>query len=156
MLIDKLLEFDPAGTAITATAVSTNILDMVNAREMGNADQTGATPKLLILCQQTFTAAGAGTLNIQIQSAPDNGSGAPGTWTTSAETSPLTLAQLVAGNHLFDIDLPHRAAGAAIPRFYRLNYVVATGPMTAGTVQSELIISRDNIPAYPSGFTVAN
>lgn len=156
MILDKLLEFDPAGTAITATATSTNILDMLQARDMGIGDHAGATPKLLVACQQTFTAAGAATLNIQFQSAPDNGSGAPGTWTTAAESSALPLASLVAGLHLFDISLPHRQAGAAIPRFYRLNYVVATGPMTAGTVQSELVLGRDNTPAYPSGFTVAN
>jgi hypothetical protein len=44
----------------------------------------------------------------------------------------------VAGNVLFEIDLPlprvipSPNTPALLPRFLRLNYVVVTGPMTAG------------------------
>lgn len=169
MILDKLLEFDPAGTAITATAVSTNIFDLHGStllpgssstskpgRDMGIGDGAGYTPKLMVLCLATFTAAGAATLNVQFQGAPDNGSGAPGTWTTYAETGTIAVANITAGVRLFDIDVPRPVPGAALPRFYRLNYVVATGPFTAGTVQAEMVLTRDDLVSYPSGFTVAN
>lgn len=166
-ILDANLIFDPAGTAVTATAVSTNVLDMgitngigSSARDMGIGDDPAL--KLLILSNGLFAAAGAGTLNIQLQGAPDNGSGAPGTYTTYAESGALSIAQLnafigsvAAGVKLFPIDLPHREAGSAVPRYYRLNYIVATGPFTAGTLQAYMVIWRDDPLSYPSGFSVA-
>lgn len=158
---DGSLQFDGAVgsssfAAITVSRVSTNIIDLVNARDLGVGDQEGATPKLLILVGTAFAAAGAGTLEIQFQGAPDDGTGAPGTWTTYASSGALSLAQLAAGNKLFPIDVPHRAPGAALPRFYRLNYVVATGPMTAGTIHSAIVLTRQDSTQYPPGVVVSN
>lgn len=169
MILDKLLEFDPAGTAITATAASTNIFDLAGpgipanaakpGRDMGIAG-AGVALKIMVAVQQTFTAGGAATLNVQAQGAPDNGAGAPGAYVTYAETGVLALAQLVVGNRIFDSDwprpIPTPITPALLPRFIRLNYVVATGPMTAGTVQAELVLGRDDPVYYPAGFTVAN
>jgi len=166
-ILDSNLIFDPAGTAITVSAASTNILDMGitngvggNARDMGIGDDPSI--RLLIYSNGLFAAAGAATLSIQIQGAPDNGSGAPGTWTTYADSDPLSIATLnsfsgsvASGVKLFPIDLPHREAGAALPRYYRLNYVVATGPFTAGTLQAYLANNRDDSVAYQSGFSTA-
>lgn len=167
-IMDKLLEFDPAGTAITVTAASTNIFDLHGAslipaaaakpgRDMGIGP---AHLRLMVAVQQTFTAGGAGTLNVQAQGAPDNGAGAPGAYVTYAETGVLALAALVINTRIFDIDWPRPTptpvTPALLPRFLRLNYVVATGPMTAGTVQAELVLARDDLMSYQSGFTVAN
>jgi hypothetical protein len=53
----------------------------------------------------------------------------------------------VAGVHIFDIDLPRVVPNpntpALMPRFLRLNYIVATGPMTAGG-HAELVLGRDD------------
>ena len=166
-ILDSNLIFDPAGTAITASAASTNILDMGitngiggNVRDMGIGDSPSLT--LIILSNGLFAAGGAATLNIQIQGAPDNGSGAPGTYTTYAESAPLSIATLNAfvgstaqGVKLFPVDLPVREAGSPLPRFYRLNYVVATGPFTAGTLQAYLAPWREDGVAYQSGFSTA-
>lgn len=159
MILDSNLTFDPAGTAITATAASTNIIDLVNQRDLGIGDNPAL--KVLVVPGAAFTAGGAATLTIQFQGAPDNGSGAPGAYLTYAETAALSIAQLntlasTMNNDLFPLDVPGRPPGAPLPRFYRLNYVVATGPFTAGTLQAYMLIGRDDIVFYPSGFTVAN
>lgn len=172
MIIDKQLEFDPAGTAITASAASTNVIDLHGSglipaaagkpgRDMGVGTAPGAVPRLMISIQQTFgSGGGSATLNIQFQGAPDNGSGSPGSYTTYAESGAIPQASLVAGNRVFDIDVPRvlvtPLTPATLPRFLRLNYVVASGPMTAGTIQAEIVLSRDDQVSYQAGVTVAN
>lgn len=172
MILDKNLEFDPSGTAITVTAASTNVIDLHGAgllpgsasfpgRDMGVGHGSGQVPKLMVQVQQTFTSGGgSATLNVQVQGAPDDGSGGIGSYVTFAETGAIAQAVLVAGVRIFDIDLPRVLptpnAPNAMPRYLRLNYVVASGPMTAGKVQAELVLTRDDQVIYPSGITVTN
>lgn len=149
MFIDKLLEFDPAGTAITATAASTNVFDLSNQRDLSIGDHLTA----VIAVQTAFTAAGAATLTVQFQGSVDNS-----TWTTYAQTDAIPKANLVAGA---TIALPIPAVpphAAGLPRYLRLNYAVATGPFTAGAVQSDFVLDRqaNNPPSYPAGITVLN
>lgn len=173
MILDKLLEFDPAATAVTVTAASTNEVDLHGAglvpafsatvkpgRDIGGGSESGYPPRIIVVCTTTFTAGGAGTLQIQFQGAPDNGSGIAGTYVTYAETPAMALADLVAGNMLWSLPAPRiRPAPntpALLPRFIRLNYIVATGPMTAGKVQAYLALSGEPSTAYLPGTTVAN
>lgn len=143
MFMDKNLLLSD-GQAITATAASTNVIDFLTSQDMG----IGADPALKVLVNvgTAFTAAGAGTLTIQYQTSDDNS-----TFTTIAETPALALASLTAAARLFGIDVPRSRA-----RYARLNYVVATGPMTAGTLTAAIVLDRSDHVYYPSGFTVAN
>lgn len=158
MLLDKLLEFDPASTAVTVTADSTNVLDMGVARDMGSAPEGVGTLEVAVYVQTTFAAAGAATLNIQVMGSADNI-----TYATLAESGAIAKGSLVAGAR-FDIVLPSQVPGGAIPRYYKLIYTVATGPFTAGKVQAELTSGLEHQPVstggvlsgYPSGFTAAN
>jgi hypothetical protein len=56
--------------------------------------------------------------------------------------------------------MPPHAAGR--PRYLRLNYVVATGPFTGGTVTAFLVvddqqnIGSPNLLGYAAGITIAN
>jgi hypothetical protein len=163
MIIDSLLTFDPAGTAITVSAASTNVLDMgvngdipaVQGRDIGISGML----KLLILSSRTFAAAGAATLNIQVQGAPDAGSNTPGTYVTFVESGLLSIAQLNAGAaldagwKLLPIAFPAAPNDLVgnVPRFFRLNYVVATGPFTAGTLTAYLTEGLQQNVIYPSG-----
>jgi len=156
MYIDANQVFDPAATAITVTADSTNILDMGVGRDMGVGD--GEALKVCVLCETTFTAAGAATMVIQILGAADNG-GVPGTFYNYGETDALAVADCVAGKKLLDVDLPRKPPHLNVetnPRFYKLHYVIATGPMTAGKVQSWLAPGIEARVDYASGFTVNN
>lgn len=158
MILDGNLMFStPASPqAITVTAASTNIIDLLNPRDLGIGDDPAL--KLACLVTTAFTAGGAATLTVQFQGAPDNGSGAPGTYVTYAESRAYAVAELLLGSKLLPIDVPHRDPTLLVtfPRFYRLNYVVATGPMTAGAIVAGIVIDRQDSAQYPAGLVVAN
>ncbi|MDB5405204.1 MAG: hypothetical protein JWL84_116 [Rhodospirillales bacterium] len=168
MIIDSLLLFDPSGTALTASAASTNVLDTVGtgipASPQGNDLGIGPQLKARICIQTALLASGAATLQIQLQAAPDN-AGAPGTYITISQSDAIPKASLVAGAFI-DLEVnplppqgmtsPPTEAPANIPRFYRLNYVVATGPFTAGTIEAFLTdqVLSDNQVGYQRNFVV--
>lgn len=157
--------------AITVTAPSTGTLDWagvgvgnappntfgtatVFGQDIGIGDGV-SPPNLTCIVGTAFTAAGAGTLQVLLQESVD--SGAPGytpsSWLTIVETPALTLAQLAAGRQIAEFTIPPRAPGQAFPRFFRLNYVVATGPMTAGTIAfAGIATGRDDTPSYPAAY----
>jgi len=171
MILDALETFDPAGTAITVTAVSTNVIDMgiINAQQPGGNQQRDMGPSysgwdsldILIQIGTTFTATGSATLQVAIQAAVDAGGGGsaqtPGTFYDQVMTGALPVANLTTGREVLRCPIPRWSVCAANtntrPRFYRLNYTVATGPMTAGTVLSTLVGSsgRQDNHAYISG-----
>jgi|SoimicMinimDraft_15_1059743.scaffolds.fasta_scaffold05538_2 hypothetical protein len=146
MILDGLLLFDN-NSAITASGVSANVLDLLNARDMA----PGYDLPILVQPTANFAASGAGTLQIQVQGSADNSA-----WTTYAESAVLTLAQLTAGRNPFQIDLPSPNPGDPLPRYLRLNYLVGTGPMTAGTITAGIILDRQQNIAYRPGIVVAN
>lgn len=158
MILDGNLLFDTAA-AVTASANSTNTVDLANFRDLGVDGGEYAVPKLMCLVTTTFTTTNAATLSVGIQGSTDNS-----TWTTYVTSQAYAVATLTAGQRLFDIDLPRPPAGVAIPRYLRLAYTVGTGVFSAGAVTSALVMQRQDQPVstagvvsgYPSGFTVSN
>ena len=151
MLLDNNLVFDTAA-AITSTAPSTNVVDLLNARDIGAGNAAGATPKLMVLVTTALATTNSATLTVQFQGSTNNS-----TFTTYAESRAYTAGELVAGNRLFDIDVPRPSGGAALPRYLRLNYVVGTGVFSQGAVTSAIVLGRDDIsPVYPPGVVVTN
>lgn len=124
--------------AITATAVSTNVIDLGPiktgiVRDIGKGKQI----PLLIQVTEQFTAAGAGTLTVSLQ-VDDNEafSSAKTVWTSPA----LALATLKPGF----IVIPEYIPRGTDERYMRLNYVVATGPMTAGKVTAGVTMGNQS------------
>jgi hypothetical protein len=165
--------------AITATAVSTNVYDTAGVgvnnpvanifglatqnanpsfgEDLGGGGPGASSPQLGVWIPTTFTAAGAATLTIQLQCAVDtNNTGAPGTWQTIDVSPTFALADLIAAQipqrALISWAVPERYPGQGFPRFYRLNYVVATGPMTAGNIFAALLTGIDSIQMYPANY----
>lgn len=154
-MIDALLVFDgvmpttgtgaPTGSAITVTRASTNVLDMYAARDVAVGDML----ELHIMPLVTFTAAGAATLDIAFQASADNA-----TFYTIVNSPQYTVASLVAGVGLMRYKVP---IGQLLlpnnlrPRYYRMNYVVATGPMTAGTMLAYMTGGDDRSTFIPYG-----
>ena len=134
----------------TGTQQSTNIVDLVNARDMGIGDNPAL--KLLVTIKTTFSA--GTSLQIQFQGAPDN-AGSPGTWTTYAESAAVAEADLIAGRYLLPMDIPRPPPGIALPRFYRLQYVSA-GTHGAGGIYGAIVLDRADYVVYPAGITVPN
>jgi hypothetical protein len=160
MLLDALLEFDAyTGVAITVTRDSTNILDMGAQRDMGVGERV---LDLLCVINTTFAAAGAATLTVALQGAPNN-AGVPGTFVQLAASPAYAVAQLIAGRELLRTPMPLWEPLVTpdllnVPRFYKLVYTVAAGPMTAGKIASYLIdhVGRQANRSYPSGFATTS
>jgi hypothetical protein len=173
MILDGLLQFTgPTGDSPTATAVSTNVIDLhmagipilaagQGARDMGIGDD----PALKLLVEVTAAFTGLTSLAVALQGAPDDGTGNPGafvTWWTGPATA---LASLTVGARLYDMDMPRPPAGVPVPRFLRLNFtIVGTG--TGGTIKAFIVLDRFDqmynaannaiIGGYPPGVIVAN
>jgi hypothetical protein len=145
MIIDAFSVFDQ-NTALTATAPSTNVLDLTRFGDIG----VGCPLRLAVNVTTTFLSAGLTTLKIQAQSSVDNA-----TFTTLAESPTYVKADLVAGTQLFPIDWPALSSMDDTPRYLRLNYVVTTGPFTAGNIYSMLVLNRQNFEPvrYRKNFT---
>lgn len=156
----------------TGTQNSSNIIDLhmagipalanlQGARDMGIGDD----PALKLLVQVTTTIANGTTLQVVLQGAPDNGSGAPGSYTNWWASPVYAEATLVAGARLYDMDMPRPPAGVGIPRFLRLGYV-STGTHTVGALGAWIVLDRMDqyyrstsnavMGGYPAGITVAN
>lgn len=160
--------------AITSTAASTNLYDVTGAGtgvapamigangvntaigfDIGSGDGM-AIPYLYVVVTTAFVSGGGATLTIQLQAAPDNGSYSPGTYTTLCETQAFIAAQLVAGATI-RLPVPPLAPGEALPRFYRVNYVVVTSTFSAGAVTADILLNPPEGQVgtlYGSNFTV--
>lgn len=175
MILDALLQFDSAVNLAlgVGTINSTNVLDLGllgiptsasggGARDIGMGEDP--MMKLFSVVTTAFTSGGAGTLALTLQGAADNGSGAPSTYTTYWTSPTYALATLAGGAELANIDMPKVPAGAAVPRFLRMQYIIGGATMTAGIVQSELVIDRFDqvkgttgaLSGYPAGIVIAN
>lgn len=129
MLIDKLLVLS-LDQAITATAASTDTLDLQRASTSVNR-----LPVLVRCKNLTPTTA---TITVQLQQSSDNS-----TWETVDTSRAFTGAELNAGT-VAEVILPVKPK-----RYVRLNYVVASGPFTAGTVFSHVSDHRDVNATFP-------
>lgn len=170
MILDSLLVWDSARAAsgfTVSTQDSTNIIDLAatgqipvlaagqGARDLGVGDNPAL--KINVQVATALTSGGASTLQVAIQGAPDNGSGAPGAWTIYAQSSVYALATLaVVGANLLPIDLPRPPAGAPLPRFLKLTYTVGTAVFTGGTIYAELVLDRQDWITYPAGLVINN
>jgi len=170
--IDLSLQLSSA-QAITTTAASTNIYDITGAgsgnapnQEFGNATVFGADigagdgvamPTVYVDVTTAFQTGDGATLTIALQAAIDNGSNAPGSYTTLLSTGVFAASVLTASNRLLTFQIPPLTLGQSLPRFYRLYYTVGTGTFSAGALTAGIAF---NLPAgvggtlYPANYTV--
>lgn len=129
MLIDKLLVLS-MDQAITVTATSTDTLDLLKA--------TTSVNRLPVLLRGKNLLPTTATITLQLQESSDNSS-----WTTIETSRAYTAAELNSGV-IGEVMMPVKPK-----RYVRLNYVVASGPITAGTVFAHVSDHRDVQAAYP-------
>jgi hypothetical protein len=187
MIMDGLLLFTGAsnGQAIagvtqagfndlptTGTQTSSNIIDLhlagipvlanlQGARDIGIGDD----PAMKLLVMVTTAITGGTTLQVNLQGATDNGSGAPAAFSVWWASPVYAEAALVTGARLMDMDMPRPPAGIAIPRFLQIGYV-STGTHSAGRLIGTLVLDRHDqlynstvnstLGGYPAGINVAN
>jgi len=116
--------------AITSTAASTDTLDLQKASTSVN--------RLPVLVRGKNLLPTTATITVQLQESSDNS-----TWTTVETSRAYTGAELNSGL-VGEVMLPVKPK-----RYVRLNYVVASGPFTAGTVYAHISNHRDVQAAYP-------
>jgi len=141
------------GQAVTATANSTNVVDLSLARDIGEGDDVYVSFSV----GSAFTAAGAATLTpTVVVSAADTLT----TPTTLGTGGTIAVASLVAGYtfvirvnpQLFYSSTTNSSLGL---RYLGVIYTVATGPMTAGTITADVVLDiQDGKKFYASGFLV--
>lgn len=157
MIMDKLLQFDPAGTlgstVVAASVDSINTLDLLNARDIGIYDDMRREAVFTVLTAM-LASGGAAELTIRIMSSADNS-----TYVTLVASDPIPKANLTAGKQI-RIPLPSIAANptALLPRYLKCNYTGTTHDFTSGTFQCDLVYDAqaNNPPTYPAGTTVTN
>lgn len=153
-MIDALLIWDgtftagvPVGAAVTATRVSTNVLDMLAQRDVGAGDE--------LECHVQVMANFATTVSmiVEYQTSPDNSA-----FVVVMRSPVILLANLVVGAAIFRYTVPvFQLNDTGSPnRYHRLNYITSTDA-TAGSVFSYMTGGGDrqisNI--YPAGYTIA-
>lgn len=153
MIIDGLLQFDPALSAITVTRVSTNVIDLLNFRDPGVGHPA---MYCYVGVNAAFTAGGAATLQVQFQGSVDNS-----TYYTYGESRAFSIAELtpIAPAIIQPwpmVPVPSISGSGALPRYLRLNYIVATGPMLTGSVNAQLVLDPQMIRQYPAGINITN
>lgn len=135
MILDKELMFSEK-QAVTASAASTNVIDMGTDRELGAADV-----EVYGIVDEAATAAGAATVQVALETDDNSGFSTP---TTLSQTAAIGKATLVAGYKFFRMKIPY-----GCERFLRLYYTVATGPLTAGKFTAGIVLNSEVIKAYP-------
>lgn len=174
MILDAYLMFSQAQDLFTpapGAIDSTNIIDLGvvsgvpssanggGARDMGVGDDPAL--ELLIGVVQAF--AGGTSLIVALQGAPDDGTGAPGSYTTMWVSPTILTANLDAGQQIGNVTVPRIVPGQRVPRFLKLVYTTS-GDFTTGTVNAGIVLDRDDqitgadgvYSGYPAGITIAN
>lgn len=162
-MIDATMLFDgtlntgltpPTGTAITASRVSTNVIDLLVARDMG----AGAVLGIHVDITQNFAT--LTSLVIDFEVSADNS-----TFYNILTSMVIPAAQLIVGSPIFRYGVPlnqvlNATAGvAAAPgRYVRLNYTVAGSNATAGAVLAYLnpMEDRNQTYIYPNNYVSAS
>ena len=153
MITDNLLRLSGSltagsatGQAVTATANSTNVVDLSLARDVGEGEDL----YVQFTVGTAFTAGGSATLTPTIVVSAADSLTTP---TTIATAGTIAVATLVAG-YSFAVRLNPQIASLGL-RYLGAIYTVATGPMTAGTITADIVTDiQDGKKFYASGFTV--
>lgn len=150
MMTDALLQLSSA-QAVTATAVSTNTIDLSQARDIG----AGIDFRAVFTVDVAATAAGAATVNFQVISSAAANLSSP---TILVQTDAIAKTELTIGRRPIVLEIPASilAAQPIGQRYLGVQYTVTTGPLTAGSFSAALTDSPVDVGKnYPSGFTVA-
>lgn len=147
MLLDAQNEFSNS-QAVTATAISTNVIDTLAGNSFTNVVQNlggfAGSAWLVVQVDTTFTAGGAATLTISLES--DSTANLATSPTVHFSTAPIALASLTVGAQLLIIPLPF----GSYERYLGVRYTVATGPMTAGAISAFLTRDPQAWKPYPT------
>lgn len=158
-------DFPTTGTQVSSNVVDLGLIGIPAFAQGGGARDIGVgdNPMLKLLIMVTTALTGGTSLQVNLQGAPDNLSGAPGAYTTMWSSPVIAEASLTQGAYIANVDVPRPVVGQPMPRFLRLQYVSA-GTHGAGGIEGTIVIDRFDQPTgttgllsgYPPGVVVAN
>ncbi len=147
MILDKTNEFSDS-QAVTATAISTNVIDHNPAAKNALIDIGAGEPVYFVVqVDQAATAGGAATVTITLESSDAAGLTSS---TVHFTTTAFALADMTQGKELVRVRLP----SADYKRYLGVRYTVGTGPLTAGQFSAFLVKDAQTKQTYKSGYTV--
>lgn len=144
MFIDSLLEFSDA-QAVTATAISTNVVDLGPVADNVTRDiGTGEDMYLVVVTNTTATDSGSdATLAVTLES--DSTVDLATSPTTHFSTGALAFAAYAtAGTVVAAVKLP----AGSYEQYLGVRYTVASGPLTAGKFDAFLTPDVQKYRAY--------
>lgn len=149
MILDKFLEFSDA-QAVTATAISTNVVDLYPLG--GNASRDIGSGENIYLIVRTLAAAtdvtSDATLTVTFESSNAEDLSAS---TVHFSTGALAFATFSpAGTELARFKLP----GGNYLRYLGVRYTVAAGPLTGGTFDAFIVKDDQAYRSYAVGSTI--
>lgn len=152
-LIDKEAEFS-ATQLVTATAISTNVIDLqaggaLYAPTLQNIG-SGEEVYLNIIVSGAVTASGSATVTFSLESdsTADLNTSATVHWASAA----IGKATLVAGYNVIKLALPD---AKTYERYLGVRYTVATGPLTlVSSFSAWLSRGKQNKDVYASGSVI--
>lgn len=147
MILDGLLLFSSAQNVTTGDTVSTNVIDLLNARDIG----IGTPLRIASYVVTAFATTDAAAMTILAQGSTDNS-----TYSTYAQSRAYAVTELTAGAKLGNIDWPVKPSGLALPRYIRLVYAAAALHFTPGSITSMLVLDRQDQYQYPPGLGISN
>lgn len=137
-ILDKFLEYSDK-QVITASAVSTNVVDAGPTKNAAIGRDLGLNGRLYLFINVFTAFAGAGaSLTATLQDSADNV-----TFADVASFPNIPVANLTAGK-AFQVGLP-----VPTRRYTRVNYNVTGGPFTGGAVSAHLIDGPIYAFSYP-------
>jgi hypothetical protein len=142
--MDALLTVS-SNQAVTASAVSTNTIDLSGNRDIGG----GEPLYMLFTVTAAMLAAGAATVTFNVVADDDPALGSP---VVVSSTGAIPKADLGIGAQFAVAIQPQAGLGL---RYVGASYTVANGPLTTGTVTAGIVRNyATTAKYYPSGYTV--
>jgi len=145
MITDKNLRVSTA-QAVTASAVSTDTIDLLTARDMGE----GEALYVHFSVDAAATSAGATTVDFQVIGSAAAALTSP---VILGASGPIAKADLIIGKKIAVRINPQ--IGSLAYRYLGANYVVAVANLSAGAFTADVVMDiGDGLKYYASGFSV--
>jgi hypothetical protein len=145
MITDKFLRVSDS-QAVTSTAVSTDTIDLSVARDIGEGNDL----YMNFAVTEAATAAGAATVEFQVIASAAAGLTSP---VVLGSSGPIAKTALTLGANIA-VRINPQVASLGL-RYLGANYVVSTGPLTAGKFIADVVETiQDGKKFYASGFSV--
>jgi hypothetical protein len=143
MIFDAHNQFSDA-QAVTATAASTNLLDLGAVRNLG----AGENLYVAVVCDVAMTDSGSdSTLTVTVET-DDNAS-------FSSATTAQTVGTFAALSAIGTSLIARLSPTAINERYMRLKYTTANGDLSTGSFTAFLVKDVQNYTSYADGLTIS-